>query len=509
MTKKNKSTLLLTLGTAGLLIGGGAATYWILTQQDGLGDMPVGANIIPQDAILTLSVSTNSDQWQQVREFGTPPIQAELNKNLTQWRDRFLTASGYNYQQDIQPWIGEEVTIAFLSPLSSNASSKQQSIVMVLPIENQAAALQVLEKPKSLKQGKWIDRKYKGVQIRETQGNPAQNYSAAVLDQRFLVVTDSPKATERAVDTYSGGASLAKTVGYTAALGKIKATERFAQLYVNVPAAATAFANPGQIAPQGLTQLQQNQGLATTITLEPEGVRFRSISWLKPDSQRVHVMENKAGKMQSRLPAKTLMMISGGNLQQLWQDYQGVQSNPLTPIPPEKLRAGVKSLTGLDLDQDLLSWMGGEFSLSVIPADPQKGGRDFALSLVFLAQASSGSAAPDARPRAEKSLQQLDEVMKGKYQFQIQKDVVKGQPVVNWIAPYGTLTATHGWLDDNVAFLTLGAPIADTIMPKPATTLASSEQFQKTVPSELSPNNGQFFLNVEGGKFVIHNLEAK
>ena len=503
MTKKNKSTLLLTLGTAGLLIGGGAATYWILNQRDGLlGNMPVGANIIPQDALLSLSVSTDLDQWQQVREFGTPPIQAELNKNLTQLRDRFLTASGYNYQQDIQPWIGDEVTIALLSPgtSSATASDKQQSVVMVLPIENQAAALQVLEKPKSLKQGKWIDRKYKGVQIRETQGLPSQNYSAAILDQRFLVITDSPKATERAVDAYIGGASLAKTVGYTEALGKIKATERFAQLSVNVPAAAPAVAHPGQIAPQGLAQLQQNQGLATTITLEPEGVRFKSIAWLKPDSQRVHVVENKAGKMQSRLPAQTLMMISGGNLQQLWQDYvQGVQSNPLTPIPPEKLRAGVKSLTGLDLDRDLLSWMGSEFSLSVIPADPQKGdSRDFALSLVFLVKASSSSAdAENVRTSAEKSLQQLDEVMKSKYQFQLQNAEVKGQPVVNWVAPYGALTATHGWLDEDVAFLTLGAPIADTIMPKPATTLASTEQFQKTVPSELSPNNGQFFLNVD------------
>lgn len=59
------------------------------------------------------------------------------------------------------------------------------------------------------------------------------------------------------------------------------------------------------------------------------------------------------------------------------------------------------------------------------------------------------------------------------------------------------MTATHGWLDGNVAFLTLGAPVADTIVPKPATTLASTEQFQKTVPSELNPNNGQFFLNVD------------
>lgn len=491
-----------------MLIGGGAATYLVLTQQNWFsGDLPVGANIIPQDALLTLSVSTDSGQWQQLREFGTPQTQAELDKNLVEWRDRFLTANGYNYQQDIQPWVGKEVTIAFLSSPSNapttnstpnpqppaTASGKQESFVMVLPIENPLAAKQILEKPKPLKQGNWTDRTYKGVQIRETQGVPSQNYSATVLDQRFLVVTDHPRATERAIDAYKGGISLAKTPGYAEAVGKIEAQSPFVQLYVNVPVAATvAAANPWRPVPsQGLAQLQQNQGLATTMTIVPEGVQFKSISWLKPNSERVHVVENKGGRMQSRLPAQTLMMLSGGNLQRLWQDYVvSSQSNPLTPVPPENLRSGIKSVTGLDLDQDLLKWMGGEFSLSIIPSAPKTGSpQDFALSLAFMVQTSD-------RSGAEKSLEQLEQVMSKKYQFQPQKSQVGGQPVVNWISPYGTLTATHGWLDGDVAFLTLGAPIADSIVPKPTTTLASTEQFQKTVPSELSPNNGEFFLDV-------------
>jgi hypothetical protein len=109
------------------------------------------------------------------------------------------------------------------------------------------------------------------------------------------------------------------------------------------------------------------------MTLEPEGILFKSISWLKPNSAQKHLVENKTGKMQNRLPTQTLMMLSGGNLQRLWQDYvQGAQSNPLTPIPPENLRAGVQSVTGLDLEQDFLAPMGGEFSLSLIPSAPKE-----------------------------------------------------------------------------------------------------------------------------------------
>jgi hypothetical protein len=511
MPEKRKSSLLLTLGTAGLLVSGGVAAYWFLLQRNGEpGDLPVGANIIPQDALIALSVSTDNGQWQQLRQYGTQQTQAELEKNLAQLRDRFLTANGYNYQQDIQPWVGKEVTIALLPPsqLRTNApqqptsqpnslanAADRQSIVMVLPIENPASAKQLLEQPKPLKQGSWSERNYKGLEIRETQGSPTQNYSAALVDQRFLVVTDNPRATEKAIDTYKEGTgSLAQTVGYTKALGQIATPGRFAQVYVNVPAAAkVAAANPSSFSPQGLAQLQNNQGLAATVNLEPEGMRMKSISWLKPDSQRVYQVENKAGSMQSLLPGETLMMLSGGNLQRLWQDYvQDTQSNPLAPLRPDELRGGVKSTTGLNLDRDLLSWMGGEFALSVIPSAATGDSKDFALSLLFMVKANN-------RNQAEQSFEQLDRVMRSRYQFQIQETKVKDQPVVNWVAPYGTVTATHGWLEGDVAFLALGAPVASRIIPKPTTTLASTGQFQKTVPSELNPTNGQFFLNVEHG----------
>lgn len=504
MPEKRKSSLLLTLGAAGLLIiSGGVAAYWLLQRNSQVEQLPVGANIIPQDAIVALSVSTDTNSWQQLRQYGTQQTQAELEKNLTGLRDRFLTANGYNYQQDIQPWVGKEVTIALLPPQlipptnsqpspQANAQS-QQSLVMVLPIANSAAAKQLLEQPKPLKQGKWIERNYNGLEIRETQGSPTQNYSAALVDGNFLVVTDNPKAIEKAIDTYKGSAaSLVQTPGYTKALSQIAAPQSFAQVYVNVPAAArVAAANPMKsFSPQGLAQLQNNQGLAATVNLEPEGVRMKSISWLKPNSDRLYDVENQAGSMQSRLPGETLMMLSGGNLQRLWQDYvQDAQSNQQAPLKPQELRAGVKSTTGLDLDRDLLNWMGGEFALSVVPSASTTS-QDFALSLILMVKASD-------RNKAEESFNLLDRVMRSRYQFQIKETTVKDRSVVNWVAPYGTVTATHGWLDGNVAFLALGAPVASRIIPTPATTLASTAQFQKTVPSQLNPTNGQFFLNVE------------
>ncbi|MEH2057886.1 MAG: DUF3352 domain-containing protein [Nostoc sp.] len=507
MKKNKKPSLVLTLSAAGLLIGAGSAAYWLLTQRQlSSSDLLVGANIIPGDALFAVSLTTDAQQWQQLRQFGTRETQAELDKNLVELRDRFLTNNGYDFQKDIAPWVGNDVTIAILAPAIGNkpapkpiitnedADNDQQSMVMVLPVKNPEIAKSILAQPKALKQGKWIDRTYEGIAIKQSEGQAGENFSAALLDGRFLVITDSPKATERAIDAYKNKTSLATTGGFAENFLKIANYQPFAQFYVNVPTAAkiAAASQNHPLPAQVLAQLQNNQGLAGTMTLEPEGIRFKGVSWLNPNSQRVLAVENKAGQMQSRLPADTLMMLSGGNLQRSWGDYVLTsQGNPLSPIAPEKLRGGVKSLLNLDLDKDLLSWMKGEFSLSLIPSTPKAGSPDdFRAGLVFMVQASDHNS-------AETSLKQLDDVMRNQYQFQVQAGKVADKPVVNWVSPYGTLTATHGWLDEDVAFLVVGAPITDKIVPKPNNTLASTIPFQQTVPTEPNPTNGQFFLDVE------------
>ncbi|MDJ0736098.1 MAG: DUF3352 domain-containing protein [Nostocaceae cyanobacterium] len=504
--KKNKPSLVLTLSAAGLLIGGGVTTYWFLTQgKPWSRDLLVGANIIPQDALFAVSLSTNPSQWKQLRQFGTKETQAELDRNLVQWRDRFLTSNGYDFQKDIQPWVGDRLTFAILPPKAKKAASKpvasdtnatnnRQSLLMVLPIKNLEQAQNILTQQITRKQGKWIDRTYKGIAIKETKGTSGEKFSTALLDKRFVLITDNPQATERAITAYKGEASLATVGGFANNFPKVSQYQPFAQFYVNVPASAKIATASGnrRLPAQVLAQLQNNQGLAGTITLEPQGVRLQGVSWLKPNSKRQLAVENKAGNMQNRLPAETMMMVSGANLRRLWAEYVLTsQNNPQSPIPPEQLREGIKSLTNFDLDRDLISWMGGEFSLSVIPNSPEDDSPDnFRAALVFMVKTSD-------RQKAEKFLEKLDEVMKTQYQFRIQKGTVQGKPIVNWIAPFGTLTATHGWLDGDIAFLVLGAPVTNKIVLQPPNTLASSIPFQNTVPPQPNPTNGQLFLDVE------------
>lgn len=519
LKKKRKSKpRLIALGVAVLIIGGASAAYFLLLQRHiFFGDTPAGAQLIPQDALVTASISTDAAQWQQLRQYGTPEIQATIDTQLKQLQD-LVTTNGYNYEQDIKPWLGKTVMIAYLpadkagKALPTAAPFVKQPDLILLPIEKPAEAKLLLEKAKSQPDKKLTQRTYKGIQIRETSKNNAQNYAVAILD-RFLVVTNNPKITERVIDTYKSTASvsIAATPGYAENLAKINASNPFAQLYLNGPVvwAAAAANSLRPISPEKLAATQQRQGVAATVTLEPEGMRFRGISWLKPNSTQKYQVENKTNSLARRLPADTLMMFSGGNLSQFWQDNaQNADSNPLSLISPNNLSAGLKSAFGLSFEEDLLPWMDGEFSLAMLPASPealtqQPQSVQLGAGVVLMIQASD-------RPRAEKTFQQLDQIMATRYQFQVEKTEIKGQPVVNWNSPLGGLNASHGWLDGNVAFLTLGAPVSSALAPKPQAPLSDNQLFQQTVPTQPNPNNSQIFVDVDrtinNGTFNLSQL---
>lgn len=504
MIEKNKRNITIAAGAATLVIIGGVATFWGITRKQPQTNGPMGSELLPENALMAISLTTDDRQWGQLRQFGTPESQQLFDAQLAQLRDRFLTANGYNYVEDIQPWIGREITIGFLPPpdlnLTETESDKppdpdtlaKQSVVMLLPIANAARAKEFLAAPKPLKQGQWVDRTYKGVEIKETQGRTPENYSITVIDGAYLAIANSDSAIHRVIDTVQDDISLADSPGFDQAWTTLGKTRTFGQFYVNVPVAAavTALRLDESITPQSLAEVQQQQGIVANMTLEPSGIRFQSLAWLKPNSDRKNAVPKTVDNILNRLPSATSIVVSGRNLQQLWQDYaQSAEGNPLAPLKPAHARTAISTTTKLDLEQELLNWMAGQFALGLIPAGEDNESK-FQAAVVFLVAASD-------RRAGEKIFTELDEVMAKEYNFKVEPGKIGEQSVVNWTSEYAALQVTHGWLDGDVAFLTFGAPVGEQLVPQPTNPLALNQEFQEAVSSQLSPNNGQFFIDVE------------
>lgn len=508
MVKKNKS-LLLTLAIAALIISSGFAVYLLVTSKQTFRKISGGLNVIPEDAMMALELSTDEKQWEKLQQWGTLESQAAFERNLAELRDRFLTTYGYNYQRDIQPWVGDTVTIAFLrnetfapvTPSNSNSipyPPAKQSMAIVLPIADTEAARDIFEELKPQPQGKVSQREYQGIKVLESQGAGELNYSLAVLEARYLVVTTSAEAMDRTLDTYKGEASLATIPGYAGAVAEIKTeTPAFAKFYINVPrAAAFASANSTRtISDEKLKNLEANQGIASTGILTPEGLEFKTISWLNPNSEKRLVVENRAKGMLERIPSDALMMFSGSNLHRAYKDYlTGAEANPLAPLPPEALRQAFQKGTGMNLEEDFLSWMEGEFALSLIPVPVTGEDSKLAGGFVLMVKASD-------RRAAERAFELLDQKMLGK-QFQIGEAVTNGQPVVKWTSPFGGYIVIRGWLGDNVAFITVGSPqVANLILPAPNTPITQNPAIAKSLGLETENQtielNGNFFIDTD------------
>lgn len=515
---KKKPALLITIGTAVGLIGGGATAWWLLQRHTPISELPIGANVLPETTAVSFSVSTDAGQWRQLRQFGTSDTQLSFDRKLVQWRDRLFTDNGINYQQDIQPWVGEEITVAFLNaPEEADAAQSngkeikpyrppgsgelEQSAVMILPIDNPERVEQFIAQPNVTPEQEWVDREYQGVTIREVHGDTALDYAVTLLDDRFVVASGNSQLLEQVIDTYQGNPSIARNSDYGRAFSQLQETVNtpFMRVYVNVPATMTFTTNnANQPIPAALlTLLQNHDGLVSAVTLEPDGMRFRGATWVAPNSNIRLRTTNDAERMPVLLPAETVLMASGSNLKSFWENYsQSADSqNQTAPAPANPLlsantiRQFFRNFTGLDWDQDIIPWTDGEFSLAVLSA-PASGSAPPTTGLLLLMQVSN-------RRQADDAFQQLDQIMQERNGWQVKKAEVEGQPVVNWTSRFEALTVTRGWLDGNVVYLAIGSGVAEAVVPTPTQSLVDSDLFRAATASEFDTNSGHFFMAVD------------
>ncbi|NEQ99759.1 MAG: DUF3352 domain-containing protein [Cyanothece sp. SIO2G6] len=541
MANKKTSALLVTVGTAIALTAGGAVAYWFWQQRQptvGNTSSLSELSMVPDTALATISVSTDARQWRQVRSFGTVETQTRFNRQLAVWRDRLLTENGLDYDDDIEPWVGEKITVVVFPPEAEAGSpgstapgsaenspegdavpettdpndattpdgaetpsepggldpemidpTESQAPVLLLPIADPLKAQSILQGALA-EAGEVTKRDYNGVEIQQFAAGGDEPYFATVLDRQMLALTTDDTLLEQVIDTHQGEMSVLNTPGYNRAVAQVATTESFIDLYVNSATAATlAAANTVQAAPpQGLDVLQQGQGIAASIIVGDDGLTFNGVTWLRDDAPTPYQPGKSADQVLDKLPQDTLVMVAGSSFKQLWDTLdlrtdEGIKG----PLNPQNIRAGFQTLTGLDMDSDLVDWMTGGFALALVnaPETPEAGPP---VGLVLLAESGD-------RPTADKTFARLDEVMRDRYQFQVTPKMISDIEVTDWAAPFASLVVTRGWVD-NTAVITLGN-ITENVIPKPTNSLANSSLFQQVTGGEASNANGYFFVNLE------------
>ncbi|EDX86802.1 hypothetical protein S7335_4508 [Synechococcus sp. PCC 7335] len=511
-----------------ILLGGGIIAALNLSQRPPQSPSPVGAQIVPQDALATLTVTTDEEIWTRLRQFGTAESQTQFDQLLTNWKDRLFTLNGYRFKRDIKPWIGDRITLALLPaaeqptgptnrPQLEGIAAATQNIVLIAPIADPNKANALFESGPQRSAITWEDRSYKKVPIKTIQTATGQAMEAAVLGTDWLLLSNTASGIERAIDTYRGDRSLQDNDGYRSATAALEESRplgnNFAQLYLNIPIATEVLKAPvGTSASQSgsLVPLQGSQGIVATALVESEGLRFRGTSWLLPENDLAYEdLNNEADDMLRRLPGDTLLALSGSNLQQTWQALsKGNISPPFFP-DARNLQAALLTQTGLDIEADIMPWASGEFALGLLPpeAEPTKENapdknqaeteasqsrtdNSIAISsLALMVQTND-------RATAESVWEQIDNVMVERYRYRVETTDLPEGSVTKWFSPFQGVQFSHGWLPGNVTFFTVGSDATETIIPASSSSLVGTDLFQTLTGDAPAPNNGQFFLDL-------------
>ena len=508
MPEKKSSLLIPVIGTV-IILSGGISAYMYL-KGSGSSSNPLGsAKLVPVNALMATYIDTKPESWDRLTKFGTPEAQKIIGKGLQDFNQQILNDNGISYAADIKPWVGG-VMIAVLPPDNKKTSpvnlrtSEEPNILVVVDIKDKIAALNFANKLKQQKNVKTQESDYKGEKIIETKGQGEPTYTT-VLNNNHLLFTSNKQAVEKAIDTFKGEASFATKAGANEILSKgVDVRNSLAQVYIpdygNMVEKIVAL-NPEspKLPPQTLAQIKQVKSLVAGVGVDDMGLRFKAVVNLDPELNKFQYQTTPA-KIVGQFPSETFALSSGQGINKSWQTFVAQSKDyPELNQGLQQARTQLKTWQ-LDLDQDIFSWMTGEFGIGAIQSN-----QGLLASLGF-----GGALVLDTSDRktAEATFTKLDNLAK-QQSLNVANRNIGGKNVTEWQIPQQGALISHGWLDNDTVFLAIGGPIAETIANRKGQALDQSETFKSVTGSLQTPNAGYFYLDMEKTTTIIERLAAQ
>jgi len=506
---KHRPTQLILLGAVATFALGGATSYLLRRPTNGPSSLESAAALVPNSAVASLALNPQSEPWQALRQLGTPNLQRGLGEWLAVGRDRLVNL-GYGDLEAIQQQLAGPAVMA-LVPSAPSASPSAQSgqrpqpspsdLLLVAPLKNPKAVARSLDERQPPEGFENSTDSHRGIKIWDLQVDLTQRQSVAIFGS-FGLLASNRNTLEQAIDSYQAGTALADLNEYEDAQRRLDAADlgsadgALLSFYINGPAAVLSNQTAGRLLPlpaelQGLvSQVRITDGDELTLNTVTWDQTADSLGILGPPPPNLGERPEAMVALGDRFPASTSFLLSGSSVQEAWRSFSQGPASSNSLLSPSTLQEQVQAVTSMDLQQDWLSWMDGPYSVGILPIPTQANSR-FQTGLTVMAQTSN-------RRLAERSLQKLDALMVNKYGLRLSTGELDGQPVVNWSNRNGEAVVTHGWLEGNIAFLIVGAPGANLLLPQPRATLAASRLYREGMPRAATQNPaGVMFVDVD------------
>ncbi|MEH2117316.1 DUF3352 domain-containing protein [Nostoc sp.] len=358
-------------GAIALLVIAIAGFYWFFAKSPanliGSTSQPGAAIFVSKLSPVMVSLLANPDRLQAL----------EQEEELSKLKTSLFAKSGIDYKQDIQPWLGNEITLAITTlDIDRDLENGQQpGYLLALSTqqpEKSREFVELLFSKRALAGANLAVEQYKGVKLISDNSQPEQDLLAgAVVGEDFVLFANDLKVLRNAINNVQ-----APDLNLTSSPEYEKATKQLPK-----GGLAVAFLNLPIVAKwQGLElpeQLYNSQIIS--LALNPKGLlaetTFLTSSEIVPPSPP---LSKPVGALQY-IPASAGLAISGSNLSnlgdsdvaKLWRQatatIYGSKEDVVSRLA--KPLADVQKRWGINFPEDIFSWVQGEYAIALLPEE--------------------------------------------------------------------------------------------------------------------------------------------
>ena len=431
------------LALLGLSAGG---FYWLTTHTPlnllagGPTTTPAAAVFVSKQTPLLASMLVNPDRLEALRQvFATPEERSRSHAEFEQIKKSLLANTGLDYRRDMEPWIGDEITLAVIDIDSDGDSNngKQSGFLLAVSSKNVDRSQQFLDSywRKQSRADKTVQSEiYKGVQINykrvpiaNKKNSPISPFNPLSLPKTTLppsfataaIGSSSDSGTNPSFVLFANGPAVIRDAINNVAAANLNLNnspnyqKSFQQLTQG--RIALAFVNLPQ------SQTEQNPQISLNSLAVAVGVNRRG---LLAETALVTSRENTASPTLSEpvkalqyIPSASPFAVASTDLRNFWADLSSaVSTNAEVSKLVDRTFADIQQVWGVNLQQDIFNWVQGEYALGLLPNSSNSA------DWIFAAEKSADS---------QKAIDKLDEIARSK-EYSIGSFTLRNQKITAW-----------------------------------------------------------------------------
>ncbi|HEY9616283.1 MAG TPA: DUF3352 domain-containing protein [Microcoleaceae cyanobacterium] len=526
-----------------LLLTGAGGFYWIMAQSPlnllarGKAATPEAAIFVPKQAPAVVSLLVEPERLESFRQtIARPGERHRTRSELEKFKQGLFASTGLSYQNDLEPWIGDEITFAVtaldLDRDRSNGTQPGYLLAMATKDPDRSREfLQLFWQKQALVGTDLVFEQYEGVNLiygeqlqlqaieAATSSDsedktpailPIPSLATALVADKFVLFANHPKVLREAINNVQApDLNLSQVSFYTQALESMT-RPRIGLTFVNLPSLVNLLSGQSAEQPKNTSPQEGYKTLAIALELNPKGLLAETALQPISNAPVAATLMEPVGALRY-IPLDSPLSASGTNLAQLWTGLADSLSRygTVSQLINQPLATLAKRWQ-IDLEQEIFSWVKGEYALGLVPqmVNPEdkpanrtspKPTNDW----IFVAQRSN----PDAIAHLDEIAQQQG-LSVGSFQL-------GDQTVSAWTKLTTTsrnnrtdktlqaqVQGVHATVGDYEIFTT-SLTAMDQALRSLETSLLTSDRFQQAIDPLQQPNNGYFYLDWDASRPLL------